>query len=551
MRSRYHPPRRLLLACGLALVSVAFVSGCGSGSASGTHAPQAVSPAAYYNSTAGASPGNSPRRGGVLTIAWSFTAGGLDPSILPDQGSYLVTEMMFGHLLKWLPGRTTPAPDLATGWTESADGLTYRFPLRQDARFSDGAPITPADVLFSIQRVTTPTNPAYSELCCSQVRSVSLSGPRTLQITLRRPYRDFVDYMPDFTEIIPKAYFQRVGERQFALHPVSSGPFAVKRFTPDGVIELVRNPYYWQKGVPYLNGVTFVPTPDSNLRTLTVTTGQADVADGIPYATIASLTGAAGTRLLTQPLADVSLIQLNQSSGPLRDSKVRLALSYATPRAAILSDVFHGYARLANADFPPGTDWSSSIKQVPYDLPEAKRLLATSSAPHGFPLQILVTSGDPSADLIASIVRSSWSQLGLSVTIRQVDSGTFAAATLSPSAKYQAAVVPAIFWTSNIPAPDEMAQFFINPDFAPDSFYTFFDDPSVTALAQQELTTVSEAQHRALLQRLQSLSITDPSVIALAYPDAVVLVRSDVCDFTTLFNGVYALQTTYLASRCS
>jgi peptide/nickel transport system substrate-binding protein len=530
------------------LVATALL-GCGSASSNSSTSAASGGSSSFYT---GPSPGGHPVRGGTLNISWSYSAEGFQPQIEENAGDYWLEGLVYDNLISYNAGTTTPAPDLATSWTESSDHLTYTFKLRTGVHFSNGEPVTPQAVLAFMKAITDPKSKLFQGSCCINVKSVSLTGPNTLEFRLSHPYGFFVYEMGSPpTSIIPMDYYTKVGNAYFSRHPVGSGPFKVASFTPGGAMHFVRNPYYWRTGEPYLDKVNITPTPDANLRRLSVTTGQAEAADAIPYEQLKSLRNTTGTRLLLQALSNVALVQMNETYQPLKSSAVREALSYATPRETIVTDVFHGFAQVANADFSSGPGYDPAIKQLPYDVAKAKALLKDSPYPHGFSVQVDVTGGDATAIQIASILQSSWAQIGVKATIRQLDSGTFASALLGDEAKYQIAVPPAVYWVTNTPIPSEGAQLFTNSQFAPNAFNTFYGNQTVIRTARAaEQAQIGTSQYDAQVQSLQRSSITDPSVLALAYVPSVVLAKSNVCAWGTQFNGYWPLNRVYLSNKC-
>jgi peptide/nickel transport system substrate-binding protein len=486
-------------------------------------------------------------RGGTLRVSFSQTATDLDPENIQSAGDVWDDQQIFGYLLAYKPGSESPIPDLASSYSVSGDGLTYTFHLRRGLRFSNGDPLTAQDVVFSLRRDANPAINVADPICCYTYKSVTASNAYTVILKLTRATPTVPDYLPG-AGIIDAKYFTRVGQKYFMAHPIGSGPFMVKSFTPGGILRLARNPYYWRKGQPYLDGIIITPVADTNSRILSVTSGQADVADQIPYSQAVTLASGTGTRLVASPFAGSEYVFMNEQYGPLRETTVRRALSYATPRSAIVNAVFHRYATVSNSDSVAAGDYSPTIKQLPYSLANARKTLAQSSVPHGFSVQIQTVAGEPSSYLIATILQNSWAQLGVHASIHSLDNATFYSDWTS--GKYQALVLPPTSFSSDIPQPDELLEGFVLPNTPFHGWFTWYDNPTATAIFKKALATPAEPAHRSLILKLQRLSITDPPVLAIAFPKLLTLVRSNVCNFDPSPEGYFPYRQVYPAAHC-
>lgn len=494
-------------------------------------------------------PGSSPQRGGTLTIDAAESVTGLDPLGPLTSGAVQVSELYMDQLVEYAPHHVNPLPALAASWTITNGGRTYTFHLRPGVKFSDGQPLTAADVVFSLKRYSSPQQ-TIVPTCCLDWKNVTAPNARTVQLTLSRPDPLAIPYLATAeAAIYPQQYFNRVGAKGFGQHPIGTGPFELKTFTPGGTIEMVRNPHYWRPGQPYVDGITIHSVSDSNSRILAVTSGQADVADGVPYSSAAALAARNDTYLLHAYQLNVIAMWMNAQSGPLAETAVRRALSYATDRAAIVKDVYHGYAKIANSPGPDAGDWDPSVRQLPFSLSMAKQELAHSSYPHGFPLTIQVTSGDPNSALIASILQSSFDQIGVSTSIQRLDPSNFQ--TAFGAGKFEMEVQTNFI--SDIPQTDELAELFATPD-GTNAYFTWYKNPATAALLTRIQNTPSEPAHSQLVAQLQQALVNDPPILALTYPDTLAVTRTDVCGLAIApasYWGVFGLDNlVYKASKC-
>lgn len=234
--------------------------------------------------------GQQRSQGSELTFARAFEPVTFNPlKTNGDNGSLWDMVQIFDQLVEYRPGEFDPQPGIAASWKVSNGGLTYAFRLRS-MKFSDGSPLTSADVKFSIDRFIDPkANPGFAFLAES-IKSTAAPTPRTF--VLRLKHRD-AEILPALAvpvaSIYPRSVFQRLGDDTFGKRPVGTGPFMLKSWVRGKSVELVRNPNYWRKGEPRLKAVHLPYVPNDTTRLLQVQSGQADVAEAVPFSQVAQL----------------------------------------------------------------------------------------------------------------------------------------------------------------------------------------------------------------------------------------------------------------------
>jgi peptide/nickel transport system substrate-binding protein len=348
--SRSRGPYTALLLIALALsLALSACGGGGSSSSSGTATGAGTGAEENGGETSEVSAG-TPVKGGVLKFARSLDVDvGLNPIDAPSNGSIFVIQQIFDQLVE-AEGDTEVHPGLATSWDRSKDGLHWTFHLRA-AEFSNGEPVTAEDVKFSIERFADPKiNTNYSTLGES-IKDVTVVNPRTVTVNLSHVDAPFLDNIAMFAAaIVPKKVVEEVGDKAFGEHPIGSGPFELKEYVRGQKTALVPNPHYWRAPEPYLDEVVFEYVPDANTRVLKVRSGEAQVADAIPYNQVESLEGTEGLEVQSADTFSWSSIFLNLKKPPLDDEKIRQALNYATPKEQILESVLFGHAEISNSN---------------------------------------------------------------------------------------------------------------------------------------------------------------------------------------------------------
>lgn len=498
--------RRYMLALG-ACIAVIALAGCSS-----------------------AGSGGSAKNGGTLTMARATQPTTFDPTVGETfLGSEAVDIQIFDQLVELLPGSTQPQPGLAESWTVGDGGRVYTFHLRS-AKFSNGTPVTSEDVAFSFGRLTNPTIDAGFAPLFSFIKKIETPNPSTVVLRLSHPANYLLAYLTfGPASIVPKRYFEHVGASRFAEAPIGSGAFVMKRFIDGVKTVLQRNPYYWRAGLPHVNQVELLYIPDDNTRVLDLRSGQVDIADEIPYSQIAPLRQTAGIKVVVTRVANIFQLPFNLKYPPLRETAVRQALNYATPRESIRNVVFHGEAEIANSMIPPNKYWDAKLPPYPYNLEKARQLLATSKYPHGFNLELQITGTDEASRETAEILQQSWGMIGVHVKILEEDEATVE--NSRNTEKFQAWLNTPAEGYSDMPIDDEIAQAQLENLPATNAFFTSYNNPEVNKLINEAVNSPSEKRRAQLYREVQRVAMADPPQDTMVFPPARGAVRSDVKGF--------------------
>lgn len=483
-----------LVAIGLAST---IAAGCGSSSSSSSHNSAASAGASFFT---GWPTGGTPVRGGTVVIDGpeapsSFIPWADGPAIQP-------VSQLYDQLFELMPGKTPGSqpvvePALASAWSVSPDHLTYTFHIRDGVHFSNGQPLTGEDVAFSLQQAEAPLSLTHT--FTTAWKKVSLTGPMTVQLQLSRPQPPLIETLDDYAfGIVSKKAYQREGAKAFGLHPVGSGPFVLKSATPGfTTVDLARNPHYWRGGQPYLNEVIFKQVESDNARILAVRSGAATISQQIPYAQAASLRGLSEAKMLINPIWGASFNPINRGKSPFNEVDVRRALMYATPIQQIIRSVYKGLGTPANTLWGRLKYWDSKVPLYPYDLAKARELLKHSSVPNGFSMTIGVSAGESEGELLASILQSSWAQIGVHANIQTLSSTTLYANFFA--GKYEFDVFPPEQGFDVFFNPDGIRLYFANPEpgFGPPA------SPAFLKGLEEATSAPSEATRAGLFAKLQ------------------------------------------------
>jgi peptide/nickel transport system substrate-binding protein len=487
--------------------------------------------------------GATPTAGGTLRFARSVAPTELDPANSIIAGDVYTLDKIFEPLYVTSPaGQLTPW--LSTGYTTSKDQKTFTFALRPGVKFSDGTPLTSADVAFSINRARKDAQGPLSFLD-SAITSVEARGSQNVVIQLSEPWAPFVSDISVFANAILPNNFGGKTEAEFFKAPVGTGPFTVSGFTSDASsLTLTKNPGYWQVGKPYLDAVELLYVDDDNQRVLQLRGGQVDLIDSVPPADVASLKSDSSLTLSLFPAWEVDLLVMNEKLPQYADVHVRRAITYAIDRQALVAASSFGTAKPGGSFFPPSLQYySASTPVLAYSLAAAKAELAKSAFPKGFKTTLLIDGGVQKWRTFAQIIQQALAAIDIDVTINPLDHAAFEATFQKED--YDLFIDYAI---NDISDPDEMADFELDyKDGGSQSYWSSFNNPAITKLVHQAEAQTSPAKRAALYGKIQALVSGDAPFVPLDYPPYIYASSTKVQGFAVNPGGAYRLEDVWLA----
>jgi peptide/nickel transport system substrate-binding protein len=453
----------------------------------------------------------TPKRGGHLTIARIEDSISFDKTNVFQNESIWITEQIMEPLYTVARDGKTLKPWLATSYAASKDGKTYTFKLRRGVKFSTGKPMTAADVKFSIDDARVQKK-GWGYLDAA-IKSIDTPDPTTVVFHLKFQWAPFVADIALFANgIIPKN-FNGEPRKTFYNHPIGTGPFMWDKRVVGQSVSLKRNPFYWQKGKPYLDGVTWMFVTDENTRELQLRGGQIQVDEFPPFNSIDKLKKTSGITMSLFASTRTDYLDMNELYPPLKDRHVRRAISYVIDRTAIVKSILFGYGSPANSQLPPQVPfYDKNTGGLQYDLANAKAEMAKSKYPKGFNVQILTGAGAQVEQSIGQILQQQLKQLGITATFKQEDTST--EFNDINAFKYQLAFS---YWTMDIADPDELVTFALDPKGGAYSFYTHYNNPTVTNLSHQAQREVNVPKRAKLYSQLQRIAAQDANLGYLYY----------------------------------
>ncbi len=316
-------------------------------------------------------------------------------------------------------------PWLATSW-ETPDPLTYRFHLRTDVHFHNGQKLTSADVKYTLDSMRNGTVLTAKGATFVHVDRIDAPDAATVVIHLKRPDAALLWNLSDGAiGIVP------VGSgRDFAFHPIGSGPFRFVSQLQDENVILERNENSWQPR-PAIERIRFAVVPDAITRALELEKGSADVCINCLTADmIYALAKRPDLRVESAPGTNLNYISFNAQDSVLRDIRVRQAIAFAMNRPLIIHSLWRDRARLAESLLPPQHwAWTGDVQQYPYDPAKANALLDAAGwkrANDGVRFRLAMkTSTDETSRLLAMILQQQLRDVGIALEVRSFEFATF------------------------------------------------------------------------------------------------------------------------------
>ena len=367
----------------------------------------------------------------------------LDPHLATDTSYYTVLSSLLEGLVSEDPVDLHPVPGVAERWDVSPDGITYTFHLRQEAKWSNGEPVTSQDFIGSWRRILTPElgATAASQLYLvqgaeaynrgvSDFSQVGLSAPdpRTLKVTLEHPAPWFLTVLSSPAWLpVPIATIARSGPVDRRGNPwaspgtwVGNGPFSLKSWSHGQEIVVSRSPTYWDTGHVRLREIHFYSFDSLDSEERSFRAGQLHVTEAIPPGRIDAYRSDSAGPLRIDPLLGTYFVRFNVRRPGLGDARIRLALSLAVDRDLIVEKVLRGGQAPATSFTPPGIEGYSPDPALRRNLAEAVRLLEASGHPQGSglpPLELMYNNAGNHRE-VAEALQEMWRRdLGISVTL--------------------------------------------------------------------------------------------------------------------------------------
>ncbi len=427
------------------------------------------------------------------------------------------------------------APGVAETWSVSADGMTYTFNLRANAKWSNGEAVTARDFVFSLRRIQDPAvKSQYAEVLypiknAQEVNTgkadltalgVKALDARMLEITLRAPTPYFLQLLTHQTSlpVNEKTVTQLGGEWVKPGKMVSNGPYKLDEVKPSSHIKIAKNPNYWDAGKVAIDTVIFDPSEDRSAVLKRYRAGEFDIVYGdLPTDQLGWLRQNMPKELHLAPYAGVYYYAFNTTKPPFNDQRVRQALAMAINREVLVQRITLAGELPAYGFVPDGTanytsqkvSWSK-MSQADREAAAIKLMSAAGYGP-GKPLRFqLAYNTSENHKKIAVAIAAMWKKLGVEVDLVNTEvkvhyanlrQGDFELGRAGWIADYN----------------DAQSYLYLSETSTKQQNYSKFSNPDYDKLMDQASVTSDEAKRARLLGQAEAILLKELPVLPIYF----------------------------------
>ncbi|MHB8125958.1 MAG: ABC transporter substrate-binding protein [Desulfitobacteriaceae bacterium] len=364
----------------------------------------------------------------VLIYAIEGVPLSFDPSEIEDQESAQVVVNVFDTLVQYHAGSTEVEPALASSWTTSSDGLEWTFKLRQGIKFHDGTLFNAQAVKYTFERLVDPEKSRempYADFVFGMVQNIEIIDDYTVTIKLKYPYAPFLRNlaMPYSVPIISPEAVKKYG-KNFASHPVGTGPFIFESWEPGRRIVLKANPDYWG-GKPKLDKVIFRVVKGEDVRFNKLAQGTVDIVNGMTSSSNANVFLRDENKFSVWSSSGLNLNYLGfrVDRKPFNDPKIREAVTRAINREELVTRLYKGKSIVAQGPLPPLVlGYNEDLESYSFNPEKAKQLIKEAGYVDNLSFELLSYSDQRpynhvGGDTLAEVIKEYLSKIGIKVKI--------------------------------------------------------------------------------------------------------------------------------------
>ncbi len=450
-------------------------------------------------------------------------------------------------------------PGLAESWEVSEDGLTYTFTLREGVLFQEvegveyeNRELSAEDVVWSWTRYLTEDtsiseHPEYLSAVAGaeaylageaeSVSGLNVVDDTTLEVTLAQPnHRFLADLINAY--VVPEEALEGLGE-ELSNRPVGTGPFMLERWNRDDQLILVKNPDYWEAGLPHLDSVRFLNVPEASTGLLQYREGELDLLLDIPSAQMESVRQEFADEFYEAPGLNVRYWGFKMTGEPFGSNPtLRQALNYAVDRELIWNVLMEGARRPGTAGVLPPEMPAADVPGYEYDVERARELLAEAGYPEGEGLEPVTLYYFASAEDAPQLAfQDMMRQIGVTVNLQKEDNSTYWSHIGEDDVQLFLSG-----WSADFADPSEVFDFLFR-DGRDDTQY---DNPEVNELLAEANALTDDEARNALYREIHEIIVADAPWIVSAYSTITFLQKPYVEGLSVSPAGLYRAPLKYV-----
>lgn len=473
-----------------------------------------------------------PERGGVLEFATAALPASIEPHLEGADIWQKRKPLIFENLV-WIDYNLQPRPQLAEAWERRSDTV-YTFKVREGVKFHGGKVMDAEDVKYSYERVMNPKVGSGGRGDLVMIKSIEALDKYTLRFTLTEPTASFLlNLGGKYNGVIPKD--SAPTGKEYLQQANGTGPFKVVEFRPNQRLELRRHNEYWEKGVPYLDGITFTVIPDESSIVAGLRTGQIHFTDFASTVNYFQVRGLRNLDVVRPPAIRWVVLDLAGDQAPTSNPDVRRAIELAIDRQAILQTAGASLGARLGVLPPAMKGWAMPLSRLPNQNPnpdEARRLLARAVPGGRAALTIRNIVGFPELAASVQVIADNLKNAGMTLRIETVDIGVWIKDWIGRHSPPTMNV-----WGGFVDPDQAFYRHYHTPPNGVD--FRRWNDKEVDRLLDEGRTSLDQGRRKQIYDQVQMKLADDPISIPLYAPDLVYAMQKSVRGFRPHPTGFY------------
>jgi len=493
----------------------------------------------------------------TLTIAVGGAFTSMDPHYHNLNPNNVLTEYVFDQLVRF-DANYHPEPALAVSW-KPVDATTWEFKLREGVKFHDGTPFTPDDVVFTFGRIPHVLNsPSSFNFAVKPIKQLEVVDAHTIRLHTAEP-APLMPFNMANVKIVSRKHGEgaSTGDYNSLQAAIGTGPYRAVEFVVGDHAVFQRNDGWWGEQ-PIWDRVNYRLIANNASRNAALQSGDVDVIDQVPTRDVAALRKNPKLTIVSAP--GQRLIYLSVDSGrpetpwatdtagnkllsnPLRDVRVRRALSLAINRDGIRDRIMDGFSAPTGQLMPEdASGYDPSIKPDPYDPERAKKLLAEAGFPNGLGLTLHGPNDRYVNDSsIVEAIAQMWTRIGVKTTVDTMPSATY----FSRAIRFEFSI-RLTGWASDTGEASSNLITLVassNPDKGRGAIFdpTHYANPQVDELIERSLATIDPEQREDLYRQAERMAMPDLPLIPIHHQVNIWAIRKGLVFHQRMQEGTRA-----------